>query len=97
MNDCPEPDWYPDPPAALAFEWSEWRELAIAWMFTKQGEWNADDLRAVMPEGRPNWPGAAVNTASRRGLIHLTGRVTRSTHPSRKGSLLPMWQTNTNH
>lgn len=93
MTDCPEPDWYPDPPLALIDDWTSWRELALAWITHRKGEWTADDLRADMPEGRSNWPGAAIHTAASRGLITDAGRMVHSVSKTRKRSRLPVWQT----
>lgn len=95
MTDCPEPDWYPSPPMALAWEWSEWLEAALDWMAHQSEPWDATDMRAVLPEGRNHWYGAAVRTATSRNMIHLVGQR-RSTHPSRKGSLLAVWMTSHN-
>lgn len=83
----------PDPPMALYGEWSDWRDAALNWIERQEHPWTADDLRAEMEPGRPNWPGAVINTASRRDLIELTGRVVKSSVKSRKGSLLPVWRT----
>ena len=83
----------PDPPMALYGEWSDWRDDALSWIERQDQPWTADDLRDAMEPGRPNWPGAVINTASRRDLIELTGRVVKSSVKSRKGSLLPVWRT----
>ena len=77
---------------ALAWEWSEWKEAALDWMAHQPERWSADDMRAVLPEGQSHWYGAAVRTATGRNMIQLVGQH-RSTHPSRKGSLLAVWQT----
>ena len=87
-----EPDWLPSPPMALAWEWHEWRDAALDWIEHQRQPWTADDMRAVLPTGRSNWYGSAVRTASGRNMIQLVGQH-RSTHPSRKGSLLAMWET----
>lgn len=99
MSDCPEPDWYPQPPMALAEDWELYREKAITWMVKQPGEFTADTLRGVMPDYRPEWMPAVFNTASRRGLIEPVDRApVRSTHPSRRGSLLTYWRSATpNH
>ena len=83
----------PDPPMALFADWEDWKEAALSWIEQQEDSWTADDLRAEMEHGRPNWPGAVINTASRRDLIELTGRVVKSSVKSRKGSLLPVWRT----
>ncbi|VXB24611.1 hypothetical protein CITRIK5_30037 [Citricoccus sp. K5] len=88
-----QPAWYPSPPMALEHEWTDWRDIALIWMARQTSEWTADDLRAAMPECRSNWPGAAVNTASRRGLIVDAGRMIHSISPTRKKSRLPVWRT----
>lgn len=92
MTDCPEPAWFPDPPMALRWEWEDWRDLALCWIEDQTTPWTADQMRAELPEARPHYYGAAVRTATARELIRLVGQR-RSTHPSRKGSLLAVWQT----
>lgn len=83
----------PDPPMALYADWEDWKEAALNWIEHQEDPWTADDLRIDMEAGRPNWPGAVINMASRRDLIELTGRVVKSSVKSRKGSLLPVWRT----
>ena len=83
----------PDPPMALYADWEDWREAALSWIESQESSWTADDLRGALWECKPNWPGAAIRTASNRDLIELTGRVVKSSVKSRKGSLLPVWRT----
>ena len=83
----------PDPPMALYPDWEDWKEAALNWIEQQDDSWTADDLRQAMEPGRSNWPGSVINTASRRNLIELTGRVVKSSVKSRKGSLLPVWRT----
>lgn len=95
MTDCPDlPEWLPDPHPAFAAEWEAWRDEALDWIATQDDPWTADELRAALPEPRPHWPGAVVRTASGRDMIRLVGQR-RSTHPTRKKSLLAVWQTTT--
>lgn len=83
----------PDPPMYLYPDWEAWRESALSWIERQEHEWTADDLRSAMEPGRSNWPGSAIQTASGRDMIELTGRVVRSSVKSRKKSLLPVWRT----
>lgn len=58
-------------------EGEEWKEAARAWVARRAaqpGEFNADDLRAVVgsPE-RPNAMGAVFLWAVKRGLIRMVG------------------------
>lgn len=93
MTDCPDlPDWLPDPPMVFSDCWEDWRDLALYWIEDQTQPWCADDMRAELPTARPHWYGAAVRTATARELIRLVGQR-RSTHPSRKGSLLAVWET----
>lgn len=87
-----EPTWFPQPPMALGWQWTEWRNPALDRIEHQREPWTADDMRATLPTGRSNWYGAAVRTATSRKMIHLVGQR-RSTHPSRKGSLLAVWET----
>lgn len=83
----------PDPPMVFYPDWEAWRESALSWIERQEHEWTADDLRSAMEPGRSNWPGSAIQTASGRDMIELTGRVVRSSVKSRKKSLLPVWRT----
>jgi hypothetical protein len=93
VSDCPDlPEWLPDPPMGLWPEWSDWRDTALDWIAEQDQPWTADDMRDALPPARPNWYGATVRTASGRDMIRLVGQR-RSTHPTRKKSLLAIWQT----
>lgn len=83
----------PDPPMVFYPDWDAWRDAALSWIERQEHEWTADDLRSAMEPGRSNWPGSAIQTASGRDMIELTGRVVRSSVKSRKKSLLPVWRT----
>jgi hypothetical protein len=93
VSDCPDlPEWIPDPHPALAGGWDDWRDTALDWISKQDDPWTADEMRAALPEPRSHWPGAVVRTASGRHMIRRVGQR-RSTHPTRKKSLLAVWQT----
>lgn len=60
-----------------------------------QGEFTADDVRAVVPiplDIKPVVVGAAVRTAAEAGIIAQTGERRRSRRPEAHARDLPVWQ-----
>ena len=80
-------------PMALTGEWEGYKCAALAWIKSRRTPWTADDLAAAVPYARDPWPGEVVQLASRRRLIYRNGECRPSKRPSRKGSLVRVWET----